>query len=214
MVTFRSIIEIIYYLSAPALVLVAFYGLKQIKIAAYQLKETRETRKIQSKRESFTIAAEQCKYYVEKIIPLLNNLDEIIEEKNLEFFTKSEIIIEPEIIKVKAFMENDALNKVIDECIEEVSTVLNYIEGFSVYFVSGVASDIVGFRTLGNIYVKSVKLLLPALAVRKEGYINIKSLFMTWNSRIISETLNKDKATIEEKLKKQKTYTIDTIGTK
>lgn len=212
----RDILEIIYFLSGPALVVAAIYGLKQIKIATAQINETRESRIISSKREAFKIAAEQCKYYSETIIPLLNKLDKIIDEKQLEYFEKSEISITGDKIVVKPYMENDALGKVFNECLEELHTAINFIEGFSVYFITGVAAEIVGYKTLGRTYTNSVKKLLPIIIpFGKDGsYNNTKSLFVTWHTRFEKEKLLKEKAEVEEKIKKQKTITIDAIGTK
>ena len=215
METLKDVLEIIYFLSGPALVIAAFYGLKQIKITASQIKEARKTRVLNSTREAYTIAGEQCKYYMETIIPLLNKLDKIIDDKNLEYFEKSEIIIDEDKLGVKPYVEDNALDKVFEECLEELHTVINYIEGFSVFFVSGVAADNVGFNTLGRTYTRSVKKLLPIIIpFGSDGSFNhTKSLFVTWNSRIEKEALLKEKAEVEEKIKKQKTITIDPIGT-
>lgn len=216
METIKSILEIIYLLSGPALVFAAFYGLKQIKVATEQFEETRKTRMLNSKREAYTIAGEQCKYYLETIIPLLNKLDKIIDDKKLEYFEKSEVIINQDSLSVKPYMANNALDKVFEECLEELHTAINFIEGFSVFFVSGVAADNVGFNTLGRTYTNSVRKLLPIIIpFGKDGsFQHTKALFVTWNSRIENEALLKEKADVEEKIKKQKTITIDPIGTK
>jgi len=211
-----SILEIIYFLSGPALVIAAIYGLKQLKLASEQNKQIWQTRILNSTREAYTLAGDQCKYYLENIIPLLNKLDQIIKDKNLDFFEKSEVKIEGKQISVKPYMADNSLDKVFEECLEELHTVVNYIEGFSVFFVSGVAADNVGFNTLGRTYTSSVKRLLPfIIPFSQDGtYKHTKSLFITWYSRIEKDNLLKEKAEVEKKLKKQKSITIDTIGTK
>lgn len=214
MQTLKDILEIIYFISGPVLVVAAIYGLKQIRITREQINETKESRKISSKREAYKIAAEQCKYYSETIIPLLNKLDKVIDEKKLEYFTKSEITINAEKIVVRPYLEDNALDKVFTECLEELHTAINFIEGFSVYFVSGVAADIVGYKTLGRTYTNSVKTLLPIiLPFGKDSFSNIKALFIMWQARLEKEKLLKEKTEVEEKIKKQKTITIDAIGT-
>src|SRR5690606_530898 len=184
METFKNILEIIYFLSGPALVIAALYGLKQIKLASEQIKETRETRKVSAQREAYKIAAEQCKYYSETIIPLLNKLDKTIDDKKLEYFTKTEITIDSDKIGVKPYLNDGALDKVFSECLEELSTTINLIEGFSVYFVSGVAADIVGYKTLGRTYTRSVKKLLPIIIPfgQDKSFEHTRALFITWNS--------------------------------
>jgi hypothetical protein len=211
-----SILEIIYFLSGPALVIAAIYGLKQLKLASEQNKQIRQTRILNSTREAYTLAGDQCKYYLENIIPLINKLDQIIKDKNLDFFEKSEVKIKGEQISVKPYMADNSLDKVFEECLEELHTVVNYIEGFSVFFVSGVAADNVGFNTLGRTYTSTVKRLLPfIIPFGQDGtYKHTKSLFITWYSRIEKDNLLKEKAEVEKKLKKQKSITIDTIGTK
>ena len=212
----KNILEILYLLSGPALAIAAFYGLKQVRIAAGQIEETKKARVLTSKREAYTVAGEQCKYYVKTIIPLLNQIDKIIDDKNIEYFEKSEVTIKGNEIKVKPYTKDNALDKVFEECLEDVTTVLNYLEGFSVFFTAGIAADNVGFNTLGRTYVESVKQFLPIiLSLGDDGsYEQIKTLFITWNSRIEKEALLKEKDQVEEKIKKQRTITIDSIGTK
>ncbi|MGV0967280.1 hypothetical protein [Empedobacter falsenii] len=126
----KNILEVIYFLTGPFLVIIALYGLKQIRLASVQIRETRESRRISSQREAYQIAAEQCKYYLETIIPLVNNLDKIIKEKNLEYFSKTEITINSDEINIKPYLDDGALDKVFDECLEELLNTINLIEGF------------------------------------------------------------------------------------
>ncbi|MFD2697809.1 hypothetical protein ACFSQ0_07375 [Mesonia sediminis] len=208
METTLQVLEIINYIATIILVIVAIIGLQQLKIS-------KETRKITSKREAFKIAAEQCNFYLEKIIPEINKLNKVIEKKELDFFSKSQVNIDGEKISVVPYTENDSIERLIDKGIDEVMTVSNLLESFSLYFVSGVASEEVGFNTVGNTFVYSVKNYLPFyISMSNSGaYKHTLSLFVNWNNKIELEKLNKEKDKIEKKLKGSKTVTIKTIGT-
>jgi hypothetical protein len=208
METIKLILELSYYVSAIALVIIAAFGLKQISVA-------KETRKISSKREAFNIAANQCNQYLDKIIPEINKLDQVIKDNDLKYFTKSKADIENGEIKLTSYLDGDALNKAIDTGINEIMSVTNLLEGFSLYFVSGVASEQVAFNTVGRTFVHSVKSYLPYYVPFSQNgaYSHTLSLFLNWNNRIESEKLQKEKAKIESKLKGSKSTSIRPIGT-
>lgn len=208
MQTLKLILEICYYLSSIALVIIAAIGLKQISVA-------KETRQITSKREAFRIAAEQCNHYLEKIIPAINNLNQVITDKNLDYFTKSLVEIENGKISLTPYTENNTFRKSIESSVEEIMIATNLLEGFSLYFVSGVASEIVGFNTLGKTFVNSVRGFLPYyVPVSEDGsYKHTLELFVTWHTRIENEGLNREKEKIEKKILSTKTISINPIGT-
>ena len=208
METTLQVLEIINYCATIVLVIVAIIGLKQLKIS-------KETRKITSKREAFKIAAEQCTYYMEKIIPEINDLDELIRKKEIDFFNKSKVKIENDKLSLIPHSDNKSLDKLIDKALTEVMTVTNMLEGFSLYFVSGVASEEVGFNTVGNTFVYSVKKYLPFYISMSQGsgYKHTMTLFMNWHKKLESEKLNKEKKKIEQKLKESKSISIKPIGT-
>ena len=81
--TIRTILELIYFVSGPILVVIGIIALKQIKEARNQVAETRNSRVLTTKRDSYKAAADKCSYYMETIIPLLNTLDKEIEEWEL-----------------------------------------------------------------------------------------------------------------------------------
>jgi hypothetical protein len=204
----KIIIEIVNSISTVTLVIVAIIGLKQLTIS-------KETRRISAKRDAFKLAAEQTVIFGEKIIPEIDILDKLIKDKKIDFFIKSTVSIEGDNISVNAYTENYSIEKMI-EIAPNLGKILNSLEAFSIYFVSGVAAENVTFETCGDSFVRTVKKLMPFIISfnkEKNGYNNTLKLFRTWNSRFESEKLILEKEKIENKLKKTKTIRIKPIGT-
>ncbi|MEK5374521.1 hypothetical protein [Paenibacillus sp. FSL P2-0173] len=59
--TFRSVLEITYFITSSLLFIIAIIGLQQLSIA-------RNSAKMNAKREAYKLAAEQCSYYLEVIV--------------------------------------------------------------------------------------------------------------------------------------------------
>lgn len=70
----RDVLEALYFLSGIALLVVAFLGLRQIRIAAEQLRLTKEVANISAKREAIKMAAERCQYYADKSVSASDKL--------------------------------------------------------------------------------------------------------------------------------------------
>jgi len=214
METVKSILEIVYFLSGPLIAYFAFKALGQISETRKQVNETKETRQISSKRESFKIAAEKCEYFMTTIIPLMNTLDKAVKEADITYFDKSIVKITPEGINVKPHYENE----------EEVDKVFNLpnlelfnpLESFSLFFVSGVAEEKIGYLTVGQTFCGTVKYYLPLLVQLSENkhFNNTLALFSIWHQRMEKDRLEKEKAKIDKALNESKDVSIDAIGTK
>jgi hypothetical protein len=204
----KIILDIINSLSTIILVVVAIIGLKQLTIS-------KETRKINAKRDSLKLAAEQTVVFGEKIIPEIDTLNNLINENKLDFFTKSIVKTEGDNISVNAYTQNYSVEK-MTKIVPNSGIVLNSLEAFSIYFVSGVAAESVTFETCGSSFVLTVNKLMPFIVSMNDktnGYKNTLKLFRTWNSRLESEKLIVEKGKIEAKLEKTKTISIKPIGT-
>ncbi|PIB30960.1 hypothetical protein BFP77_02565 [Maribacter sp. 4U21] len=203
----KDILEIIYYLTAgPLLVYIAIRGLKQIKVA-------KQNSRTNNKREAFKSAAEQCCVFGEKIIPLEGNLR---DEKH-SFFDKFNVKIKEKGFEIKP--NGDVLEDEIDKLNNSkyITDLLNSLEGFAVYFISGVAAEKIGYITTGRSYCEIVKRLMPVIALSfKNGhYKNLMLLFIEWNNRLEKEKLEFKKREIEKKLNnKGEGLKINPIGVK
>lgn len=212
MQTIKDIIEIIYFISGPVIAYFAYRALGQINEAKKQVNETKESRVISSKRDSYKIAADKCEYFMTTIIPLMNNLDRAIKENGIIFFDNSNVEMTNYGIKVKPnFKDEDEINKVFALPTLEL---FNPLESFSLFFTSGVAEEKVAFLTVGRTYCRSVKEYLPLIVMLSEDkyFINIIHLYMTWNSQIEKEKLENEKKRIDEELLKNKSISIKSIG--
>lgn len=205
-----TFIQLLNYVTAgPVLAIIAFIGLRQIKVS-------KDSIRINSKRDAYKIAAEQCGNFASKILPLFGKFEEDLKTKNIKFFDKFDIRIERDAINVKlkdAISQKD-LKKIYSS--EYLSDLLNSLEGYSMYFVQGVAADNVGYFTTGKGYCGIIKELIPLLFHEfKEGYYrNTYQLFLKWNNRVEDERLRMQKKEIEEKLGKNERLSVDisTIG--
>ncbi|MBT2920573.1 MULTISPECIES: hypothetical protein [Vibrio] len=202
----KEILEILYLLSGPALVFLAYKALDQIKVA-------KELAKVSSKREAYKATADECKYYSEKIIPLINNLDSKVKKFDAQIFTKSEVKVENNSISVSPFYKYDHHETAMDEIYLDLSAVINALSDFSTYFMSGVADERLAFKSLSYTYCDTVKKYAPVLIPLVKNEDSTLQLFIIWNTRIEKQKAIEEKKKLEEKIKKTTDITINPIGT-
>lgn len=176
--SFRNILEIIYFVTSPLLLAVAVIGLKQIDIA-------KDTSRLNDRRASFTLAAEQHTYFIEKIIPQINKIIDEMQKNNIKNFGEAKL----EINDKKEICIEYKINKVpgIKELQVAAIDVLNLIDGFSTYFNAGVAEETVAFSSLGGTFIEGVDKLLPILCWGQDnggGYENVIELYLRWKNKI------------------------------
>ncbi len=211
---FKDIVELIYFFSGPLLVLVAYLALDQIKVSKNQILEQRNALIITSKRESLKLSSEQITFYGKEIIPSLNILDHRIESENIEFFKKSKVTIRDDGISVVPYYETNDFDK-LNKIVPEFTKALNLLEGFSTYFISGVADEKFAYRSLSTTFCESIKDILPLIIyVSDDGhrFSATIELFVMWNSRMETESIKKEKAELEKRLKNKKEISINTLG--
>lgn len=177
---FRNLLEIIYFIVSPLLLIVTVIGLKQIKIA-------KDAIKINSKRESLTLAAEQCKYYYQHIIPLQNNLDNQMQMAGIKNLGDAEVKLDSD---GKNISYKYKINKQLHDykskfLITEVTDVLNVMEGFCIFFTAKAADESIAFSSVGSTFISSVEEFLPiiCLAQKSRYYQNILMLYIKWRDR-------------------------------
>jgi hypothetical protein len=208
MQTVRLVLEVFYFISGPMIALFAFLGLKQLTIA-------KNNAKMSAKRESYRLAADQCTHYFQNMIPLQNRLDEVISEKKVTFFDRAKVTIEHKEIKIGFNTKKDGLVGEITPIAIELLSVLNSLESFALFFVSGVADETLAFSSVGRTFCGEVRKLLPVIVLLAEGEGNFRNtirLFLIWNERIESTKLLKNKEAIEDRLKKLDNKVIRPLG--
>lgn len=190
----RAVLELVYFVSAPVLAVLAGVGLRQIKVA-------RDTAKMHARREALSIAAQQCDHYLTDIIPLQNRLDDAIEAKGITYLEAAKVSVDHEGVRVNFNWPPDFLDQV-QRIMPDLMPVLNSMEAFSVFFVSGAADEQVAFSSVGVPFCDSTRPLLPDIVPYLEaGYFrNLFKLFMIWNTRIESDKLLQQRDELEKLL--------------
>jgi len=214
METIKDVLEIIYFLSAPVIAFLAFKALGQIKEAKRQVDETKETRIINAKRESYKLAAEKCEYFLTVITPKMDILNDSIKEHKITFYEKSKVKIDKNEIHVFPNFKNEEERKIIFTLIPSLE-VFNPLESFSLFFISGLADEKIGYLTIGQSFCFSVKRYLPNIVLLSGGkhFTNTIELYKIWNARLEKEKLEEEKDIIQRKLNENISMTIKGIGT-
>jgi hypothetical protein len=106
--------------------------------------------------------------------------------------------------------------KEIEPILWDLGELFNYLESFSIFFISGVASEEIAFSCTGSTFCRTVRKYYPFLIMLQtadeDGYSPVVQLFMLWNQRIENKKLLKDKAQIERKLKEIDNTIIHPVG--
>ena len=212
--SFRDILEIIYFISGPLLVLIAYGALSQIKVAKEQLEEQRKFSQIASKRDALKVTSEQITSYGSDIVPLQNIYHKKIESEEIKYFSKSTVEVNGNEIRMEPCKDKAEFKK-LELILEEYTNVLNRMEGFSVFFMSGVADEKIAYLSLSDTFCTFVKEAMPLLLLLdpdKNRFTATTSLFFTWNSRLESESLKKQKELLDKKIKNNQPQTVKFVG--
>ena len=211
METIKDILQVIFFISGPIVAYFAFKVLGQINESRKQEKGTKLSQMINSKRESYKMAAVQCAYFTTTIVPLIDNLDKAVKANGISYFEKSEVHFVSNIIKVKPFYkDNEEKNKVFSLPNLEL---FNALESFSMYFASGVAAEKIGYLTIGTTYCNAVGKYAPLLATLSDGkhFNNTLYLYKIWNARHQKEQQEKEKRKTDKKVNIYKKVYVNSV---
>jgi hypothetical protein len=204
---FLAFLEGASYVATVGVLVVAIIGLKQLKIS-------KDEARLNAKRDAARLANEQLKYYLEKIIPLQNELDEIIKKQRITIFKQSSFKREGDKLSVKlaptdTFM--DQLEKVVGVFVE----INNALEAFSSYFTSALADEKIAFKAVGSTFCDSVKQSLPLIASGQDrgSYQNTIELYFMWQERLERQSLSAQKKELEHQLETMGGKEIIPLGT-
>jgi len=208
METLKDILEIIYYLSGPCLVLIAYKALDQIKVS----KKIAET---SNKREAYKIAIEEVRFYSDEIIPLINRLDKKIAKHDIKFIKNIKNTITEDSLTIESFKMNKEDDDLMLMIIEDVSDLFNKLESFSNFFTSAIADEMTAYHTTAETYCSTVKQYSIYLALERKDDMEhcIMELFYIWNNRLNKERLINEKKSLEERIKNSSDKAILPLGT-
>lgn len=205
----RPLFETMYFIAAVVLTIVAVKGLEQLKIA-------KETAKTIAKREAFKLAADECRNFADRVIPLATVAQNETNNLNLPSFRNPQFRVVGGDITNHNFSDTQLLAD-MPKCAHNVIQFLNALEAFSVFFASGVADESVAYRETNQVFCPFVKKYMPAIwFLRSHNLGRFEStvrLYELWTAKMDSERLEKTRDSIDLSLKNLKRDPIKPIGT-
>lgn len=186
----KSIIENASLLSNCILAILGLLVLVQLWLGKKQLAQAKEHVIISSKREAATIAAEQVRHYIIDIIPLVNEVSDLkkkgkyplYKEPITAFFLSS---LSPQWLK--SYAEYLEIPDVLDG---KDLKLINMLEGFSMYFIQGIADEAIAYTSLGKEFCNDVEDNYTLISFMRDKdnpsnhYNHIVQLYELWKKRL------------------------------
>ena len=176
-------------------------------------------------RESYTLAADQCRIYLNELVPLLDKCDQEMNSTGLNQFLASfsvELNNDGIHLKLPDPLPKDFMDVVTSSgTIDTTLPVHNALESFAVLFTNGVASEEVAFASVGRSFcynfAKHLPLILPYAGTPEflgsGAFQNALRLFMIWQRRLNQQKLLQQQQSLTEQLGKTRDIKIKPIGT-
>ena len=220
----QKILELAYFASGPALVVIALIGLRQLSIARKALDLSRREIEVRSRREAVVLAAEKAQACASSLLPELqanaNLIGTTAKVKNWKLqdtdFTWASFD-DPKGARAWA----DAVRSNEKAFLAALNS-LNSLEGLAVYFVQGAADERVAYQMLGAVFCDAVEDFAPSLVALRQRpaepgvasgpFENTIRLYRTWHLRAQQGDLEQQRARLHAEAAKGQT--IPTIGTK
>ncbi len=214
----KSIIENIYLLSGPLLLLVSLVAIKQLKVA-------KDNIRINSQRQASTMSFELCEKYEKSIIKKYLIL--IQEMKKLGIDCEKFLSLNPsELRNLPVRITDDEQFIKLLENRDKLSTfsisLINELEAFSTPFIRKLADEELAYDLQIDQFYAWATLCMAELHYfqnKKEGLIkmdfggNVCDLFQIWKSRNEKEDLERQVAKLNIKKNKIISKRITPIGT-
>lgn len=202
----RENLELLYFVSGIVVAGAACVGL-------YQLVLTKDAATSNAKREAFKIAAQQCEFYLTRVVPLLNALHVAATKQGITSFGKASVTLKDGVLKGTSHQPPDLTAKCI-AIAEPLIAAMNALESFAVHFTNGVAADAPGFACVGRSFCSSVEDVLPELVPLARGgyYTNTVKLFAIWNNRLEKSQVDQERIMLDRKSKDIQDIEIKIIG--
>lgn len=194
----KSLVENLYLLSGPIIAIIGSFVIyqlylakKAIKLSENQLTQAKNYLKTISKREAASIAAKRVEFFIAKIIPLGNKIHEEKEKSDIVVFKG----------KVKDFNQSEfgdwtkEYQKFFFDLIDNNRILLgldliNYLEGFAVYFTKGIGDEKIAFSSIGSQFCDYVETYYPSISFIRtdnnpnKSYDNLVELYEIWSKRL------------------------------
>lgn len=227
----RAILEIAYLLSGVVLAGVGIAALYQLKlakenllIATDALKTAKADIQLRVRREAATLAADKCEHFGDHTLPQIQNNLNTLAGAGIKLSTWP---LENKLFNESSIKEWEAPNLWISQIIASEKTrnatlsILNFLEGFAVYFAKGAADEEVAYPSIGFAFCNLVETFAPYLIRLREHkipntpsgpYLNIVELYSSWSARAKREQLETEAIEIKSKLSSISENKIKPIG--
>lgn len=200
----RNWLEVFYFGAGILLPIIAAFALRQIQLAKDQLRVTKEIARTSAKRESYRAAIEQCEALSKIVVPLDFKIDKFLEEHGVSYFEKAKFEPSEHGLRIDLAEIDDADLEKLNEIAPLLTDLINSLEVFAIYFLSGIAYEEIGFHSQGKYFVEKAEMVAKLLAVCKPGADecqHIWPLYKKWKDRIEHQRLVVEKKKIDAKLK-------------
>lgn len=198
----RPYIEILYFLSGISLAITALIALKQLGIMKHETD-------IRTLREARIIASEIVGYFKSSIMPIYDSFISDIEKTSKEIYK-----MESTTFKSMKATEKEKMKKYIEKFNEEergkIVNILEQIEKQIINLANGIADSDFAFDNIGIEYCVIIGSLAPFLEANTDRTYSLsKSLFDSWNSKIVSNKLQNE---LNDTMKKLQTIEFQKIN--
>jgi len=199
----RSVLELLYFAAGIAIAIAAFMAIKQVRIgseqlrlASEQLTLTKELEEKSNRREAAKLAAQQCKYFADELVPAWTGLTEKANRLGNTFLNVYGNN-PPFVLKDGEFVHTNFDSKLIGEGMQkiglEVVAFLNKAESFAIPFAAGVATDEIGFEETAAAFCTQIRVAMPAvfflMQTQGVGYKSVRKLYSLWNDRAAAKAM-------------------------
>jgi hypothetical protein len=171
----RAILELLYFAAGISIAIAAFIGLRQVKaalaqvkIASEQLNLSRDIASTNGKREAAKLAAEQCRYFAENVVPAFKALVDKYAEQKLTFFHARSRPNDPQFAIrdgefIDANCDTELIQREYPRVEAEVLRYLNGLEYFAILFAAGIADEDIGYRETALAFCEELNYCMAAL---------------------------------------------------
>jgi hypothetical protein len=202
----RPYLEALYFLAGIFLLLVAGYGLKQVRLLKLDIR-------LRNERAAKEKAIEAAQAYLSQYVPLSNAWSRDQDAQKLpDFrgpigdFTRESLVSAPAIRDYAARFERATWLPAI-----------NALDGIAAAFVTGVADEVVGFEIIGRTFCATVEQNYDVISLgRAHGAHNYfestVKLYRVWSSRLSRAEIEETKRQLDAKAHALPDVRIPAIG--
>lgn len=211
----RNWLEVIYFASGIILMILAGLGLRQLHLAKEQIETTKKIFKTQSKRAAIEAAIIECKNFSESIVQTSIALDKYCEDNSITYFEDTLFIKTEDGFSIDPTKINpDDVSK-LSNASDIINKFVNGLEGFALFFLSGVADEKIAFHVNAKTYLMLAEQafkLFPIGDIEEDDLEPVKTLYFMWHKKYEAKKLKIEHTKISKKLQNYKEHTINPIG--